>query len=160
MSRKLYALTALLFLILVVTSVFIYRFADERSYISVEVSLISCIIFPIMLFLFIFIEEIIDDWRVYSNPWVEEVEEMDYWFNPMFFAWLYCHDRKRWMKLTMATSLPFIFIYGLIIVWLITLNWATLEVLLTGFLVGAAFTALLAIARYQIYQIKNENNIS
>jgi uncharacterized membrane protein YoaK (UPF0700 family) len=160
MSRKLCALTALLFLILVVTSVFIYRFADERSYISAEVSLISCIIFPIMLFLFIFIEEIIDDWRVYSNPWVEEVEEMDYWFNPMFFAWLYRHDRKRWIKLTMAISLPFSFIYGLIIVWLITLNWATLEVLLTGFLVGAAFTTLLAIARYQRYQIKNENNIS
>ena len=39
------------------------------------------------------------------NPWVRDVKEMHFWFNPMFFTWLFYQDRKRWAKWITAFSL-------------------------------------------------------
>lgn len=32
------------------------------------------------------------------NPWVRDVKEVHFWFNPMFLTWLFYQNRKRWVK--------------------------------------------------------------
>jgi Na+-driven multidrug efflux pump len=161
MLRKMYALAILLLLISVITSVFIYGVVDATGYTPAGVSLISCTIFPIIFFSLIFISEVDAELRLQANPWVEDVKDMDFWLNPMFFIWLYCHDRKRWTKWTTLFGLLFAPLMGFIIVLLIilpTLNRMTVEGLVTGFFVGTAFTTLLGIVHYERYQVKNETN--
>ena len=53
----------------------------------------------ILTFLGIFgLDYFIQSWRLEWNPWVKDVEEMGFWFNPMFWTWLFYHDRDKWAK--------------------------------------------------------------
>jgi hypothetical protein len=91
------------------------------------------------------------------NPWVIDIEDMDFPFNPMFTAWLYVHDKKRWAKWTIGFALPFDFLLGGLFVSFFTLNWVTLETLLIGFSVGYIFTTLVAIAYYKAASFEHQN---
>ena len=115
------------------------------------VALAFSIVFPLILFFGLWLDGMIHEWRISLNPWVENVEEMGFWFNPMFFTWLYFHNKRRYMKWTIGFSLPFVFIFGAVVVGLLTLQTVTLEAFITGFMIGATFTTLLGIAYYQNY---------
>jgi len=90
------------------------------------------------------------------NPWVRDVEEMKYWFNPMYFTWLYYKHPKRWIKWTATFS----FISAIIIVAIITPVWygtSDYSILITrmsqetffkGFIPGSALAALIILALY------------
>jgi len=47
----------------------------------------------------------ITTFRLDWNPWVKDVKEMHFWFNPMYFVWLFHTHRKKWAKWTTALSL-------------------------------------------------------
>jgi len=95
--------------------------------------------------------------RLDKNPWVKDVKEMRYWFNPMYFVWLFHVNRKKWVKWTTALSL----IATLIVVPAIVLPLTSYQLILTpvsgqnifaGWLVGTILTIPFAIAWYQNYE--------
>lgn len=92
------------------------------------------------------------------NPWVRDVEEMKFWFNPMYFTWLFYKDRKKWVKWNIAGSLA-----GAIVLVVVLgstllgfsgssyLIWRmTPEVFWKGCIFGSAFAALLVAGLYPI----------
>lgn len=150
LSGKLWFLAVLSF-VLIVASVFVFGFSNPTGYTSAGIALISASLFPVIFFSILYFAEIAEEWVLFHNPWVKDVEEMERWFNRMFSTWLYCHDERRWKRYTIKVSLPVIFAIGAFIVWLITLRWVTPVEFSIGVLIGAAFTTLLAIPYYQRY---------
>jgi hypothetical protein len=148
-SRKLWGLAVFLFILFLLLSVFVFGFSNAYGYTPAGVALISCILFPIGFFAFLWIEAASDSWRATMNPWVIDVEHMDFLFNPMFFPWLYANNRKRWAKWTIGSALPGDFVLGGLLVSFFIVNWVTLVTLLIGFSVGYVFTTLVAIAYYK-----------
>ena len=149
MSGKHWILTTILFFAVIVGSTFVFGFSDAKGYKPSGVALIFSIVFPSILFPGIFLDGLMEEWRIAMNPWVQDVEEMHYWFNPMFFAWLYSSSKRRYMKWIIGLSLPFVFLLGTIFVALFTLHWVTFETFMIGFLVGAAFTTVLGFTFYR-----------
>lgn len=93
------------------------------------------------------------DW----NPWVKDVKEVRYWFNPMYFVWLFHVNRKKWVEWTTALSL----IATLIVVPMIALPLTSYQLISTpmlgqnifaGWLIGTVLTIPFAIAWYQNYE--------
>lgn len=149
MFSKKWALVVALSFMFIVTLTFVYGFADVRGYKPAGVALIFSIVFPCLLFLVVFANQMLQEFRIGMNPWLKEVEEMHYWFNPMFFAWLYFHDRRRYVKWTLGFSLPVVFFSGSVFVFLFMHRWVTVDAFFTGFFIGAAFTTILSVSYYK-----------
>jgi len=95
--------------------------------------------------------------RLNQNPWVKDVKEMHYWFNPMYFVWLFHVDRKKWVKWTTALSL----IATIMVITTIAMALAAYQVTLTpvlgqsiftGWLFGTVLTIPFAITWYKNYE--------
>lgn len=92
------------------------------------------------------------------NPWVRDVEDMNFWFNPMYFTWLFYKDRRRWVKWNIAGSLVgaivLVVVFGSILFgfssssYLITRM--TPEVFWKGCIFGSAFATLLVAGLHPI----------
>lgn len=149
MSGKHWILAAILFFAVIVGSAFVFGFADAKGYKPSGVALIFSIVFPCILFPGIFLEYLVQEWRVSMNPWVRDVEEMHFWFNPSFLTWLYSHDKRRYMKWAIGGGLFAAFVFGTIFVGAFTLYWVTFETFMIGFLVGATFTTILGFTFYR-----------
>ena len=150
LSGKLWFLPVLFF-VLVIASVYFFGFSRPSGYTSAGIALISASLFPVIYFFLVYFADIPEEWFLLHNPWVKDVEEMDDWFNRMFSTWLYFHDKKRWKRGVIKTSLPIAIFIGAFIVWFITRRWVTLGELLTGVLIGSTYTTLLTIALHQRY---------
>lgn len=79
-----------------------------------------------------------------STPGIETIEEPNFFFSPIFFAWLYVNDRERWAKYVVTSSFLFAVFLGSIVwsalfieavvidpsnlvgSWLIGILWATI----------------------------------
>lgn len=95
--------------------------------------------------------------RLNQNPWVKDVKEMHYWFNPMYFVWLFNVNRRKWVKWTTALSL----IATIMVITTIAMALTAYQITLTpvlgqsifaGWLFGAALTIPFAIAWYKNYE--------
>jgi hypothetical protein len=94
------------------------------------------------------------------NPWVKDIKEMHFWFNPVYLTWLFHTDRRKWLKwtttLALIATIMIILNFGLIlaptsptiVLWLRMEN----QNLLAGLLTGAAFVTLFSITWYQDYE--------
>jgi len=92
--------------------------------------------------------------RLDMNPWVKDVKEMHFWFNPMYFVWLFYADRKKWMKWTTTLSLVSTLILVPTIAALLTSSSTptTGQNVFVGWLVGTVLTVPVAIVWYQNYE--------
>jgi hypothetical protein len=98
---------------------------------------------------------------------VKDVKEMQYWFNPAYFLWLFYTNRKKWFKwttiivliVTIITGVDFAF--GLaptsqtITLWLHITN----QDFFIGWLIGAILLIPFSIAWYRNYEEIFENFI-
>lgn len=115
---------------------------------SVSVAAICFIIF-VFGFLAVFaLVYFFSAFRLEANPWVKDVEEMHFLFNPMYFSWLFYVDRKTWVKWNTVISL--IFTLLLLAVFVLSLN--ANQNTLVGWLIGAALTIPFAVAWYQNFE--------
>jgi len=114
-------------------------------------SLLLSIIFSLCFFGAFSLEYIIDAIRLGMNPWVNNVEHMGFWFNPMFFTWLFGRDRRRWAEWIVAISLLTAVPLGIIFGFIAMSDRATAEVFWVGFIFGVVFMTFLAMAWYQNY---------
>ena len=115
---------------------------------SVSVAVICFIIF-VFGFLAVFaLAYFFSAFRLEANPWVKDVEEMHFLFNPMYFSWLFYVDRKTWVKWNTVISL--IFTLLLLAVFVLSLN--ANQNTLVGWLIGAALTIPFAVAWYQNFE--------
>ena len=115
---------------------------------SVSVAVICFIIF-VFGFLAVFaLVYFFSAFRLEANPWVKDVEEMQFLFNPMYFSWLFYVDRKTWVKWNTVISL--IFTLLLLAVFVLSLN--ANQNTLVGWLIGAALTIPFAVAWYQNFE--------
>ena len=115
---------------------------------SVSVAVICFIIF-VFGFLAVFaLVYFFSAFRLEANPWVKDVEEMHFLFNPMYFSWLFYVDRKTWVKWNTVISL--IFTLLLLAVFVLSLN--ANQNTLVGWLIGAALTIPFAVAWYQNFE--------
>jgi hypothetical protein len=54
-------------------------------------------------FVFFHLDYAIQSIYLERNPWVRDIEEMSWgYFKPMYWTWLFYHDRKRWVKYIMV----------------------------------------------------------
>jgi hypothetical protein len=86
-----------------------------------------------------------DVFAVVFNPYVSEVKQMEWSgpFNPMYFAWLFARNKRKWCLYTTVWSAPFGLLFGVI---LSGLSMASLKTDNLGFalssLAGAGFIAV------------------
>jgi len=87
------------------------------------------------------------DW----NSWVKDVKEMSFWFNPMYFVWLFHANRKKWAKWTTALSLiAAILIVTTFAVPIVAVSALTAhQNIFFGWLIGMTLTIPFGLAWYQ-----------
>jgi len=90
------------------------------------------------------------------NPWVRDVEKMGFWFNPMFFTWVFYRDHKRWVKLITAICLVaailIVINFAMILMTpFYTMSRMTSEIFLTGTVSAICLMILFSLAWYQDY---------
>jgi hypothetical protein len=74
-------------------------------YSVMTISLISFLVCAFCFILFFGLEYIFVSIQLERNPWVKDVKEMSFWFNPAYFLWLFHVNRKKWSKFVTATTL-------------------------------------------------------
>lgn len=115
---------------------------------SVSVAVICFIIF-VLGFLAVFaLAYFFSAFRLEANPWVKDVEDMHFLFNPMYFSWLFYVDRKTWVKWNTVISL----IFTLLLLAVFVLSQNANQNTLVGWLIGAALTIPFAVAWYQNFE--------
>ena len=83
-----------------------------------------------------------------ANPWVRDVEEMEFLFNPMYFTWLFYVDRKKWVKWNTVISLVFMQLLLAVIAFYQNATQDTLA----GWFIRAVLTVPFAVAWYQNFE--------
>ncbi len=106
----------------------------------------------VIAFLIIFaLDYGVTTFRLDWNPWVKDVEEMRFWFNPMYFVWLFDTNRKKWAKWTTALSLiAAILIVSMFAMPLIIVSTpAAHQNIFFGWLIGMTVASPFALVWYQ-----------
>jgi len=119
------------------------------------------LIFPLMLvfwfFLFLGLFIFRTMMEASSTPGVEKLEEPDFWLSPVYFAWQYYNDRKRWAKhitiLSYAIGLIFGSMFGVATVILSKLDYPPPASWLTGVLWMTIIAILIARSKCMTEQI-------
>lgn len=117
-----------------------------------------------LTFLGIFgLDYFIQSWRLEWNPWVKDVEEMGFWFNPMFWTWLFYHDRGKWVKWnTIGGSAGVIFLVSILAIMLTfapSLVPTPPEYFWTGWVVATMLMVFFTITWYLICKSANRSPI-
>ncbi len=86
--------------------------------------------------------------RAEMNPYVNDVEEMDWPFNPMYFAWLFVKDRRKWCLYSTIITASFGFIFGGIVFAVAVLKQVVFSDLALGSLAGMGFMTIAALCWY------------
>jgi len=86
--------------------------------------------------------------RAEMNPYVNDVKEMDWPFNPMYFAWLFVNDRKKWCLYSTIITAPFGFMLGAIVSVAAALKEVAFSNLTLGLLAGIGFMIIAALCWY------------
>jgi len=95
-----------------------------------------------------FIGYISSAFRAEMNPYVNDVEEMDWPFNPMYFAWLFVKDRRKWCLYSTIITASFGFIFGGIVFAVAVLKQVVFSDLALGSLAGMGFMIIAALCWY------------
>lgn len=90
------------------------------------------------------------------NPWVRDVKEMHFWFNPMFLTWLFHLDRKKWVKwvtpICLVGAILIVFDFALILVVPSgILSRMTPEIFLIGMVSAIGLMTLVSLIWYKDY---------
>lgn len=118
-------------------------------------------ILNILLFLGIFyIAYIVTELRLSFNKWIYKVENMNFWFNPSFWTWLYAKHRKKWIKWGTVINLITSSLTGAFIFCIISINKITQTIFATGTLLGAAILSVFSLLFYKICTLKLESKSS
>jgi hypothetical protein len=115
---------------------------------SVSLALICFIIFVFGFLALFALTYFFSAFRLEANPWVKDVKDMEFLFNPMYFAWLFYVDRKKWVKWNTAVSLMVTVLLVAVFVLLNNPNQDSLA----GFLIGTILTIPFAVAWYQNFE--------
>jgi hypothetical protein len=84
-----------------------------QSEIQHAVTLISSL--SLLFFLGFFICGFFSDaFRAWRNPYVRNAGEMEFFFNPMYFSWLFATDRRKWSLYTTIYSALLAFVVGIL----------------------------------------------
>lgn len=108
------------------------------------VSLISLLSFLGLFFLMY----ISSAFRAEMNPYVNEVKEMDWPFNPMYFAWLFVNDTRKWCLYSTIITAPFGFMLGAIVSVAAALKEVAFSNLALGLLAGIGFIIIATLCWY------------
>jgi len=106
-------------------------------------------VFTLCFFGFFFLAYISSAFYSAMNPWVEDVEEMEWPFNPIFFTWLFETDRRRWALWTTIITLLLTVPLGTIFSSILTSPRMVLEASIVGFALGTLFAIFIAVAWYE-----------
>jgi hypothetical protein len=117
----------------------------SAQYVAAAVSLISLLCFLGLFFL----TYIISAFQSAMNPYVNDVKDMGRIFNPMFFAWLFVKNKRKWCVYTTAATAPFGFFFGEIAVFEGLLNSTDASELALGTFIGLGFMAIAALCWYK-----------
>lgn len=109
------------------------------------------------LFLGIFgLDYFIQSWRLEWNSWVADVKEMGFWFNPMYWTWLFYHDHKKWAKwntiASLACAIFLVTIFGVIFAFTPSLSRITSEDFWTGWVIATTLMIFFAFNWYLYYK--------
>jgi len=115
-----------------------------------------------LLFLGIFgLDYFVRYWR--SNPWVVDVKEMGFWFNPMYWTWLFYHDHKKWAKwdtlIISAYAVFLVTLFGAIFVYVPALLRVTPEAFWAGWIIATISMILFAFTWYLNYTSVDKNKV-
>jgi len=55
-----------------------------------------------------------DGFRAWRNPYVRNADEMEFFFNPMYFSWLFATDRRKWSLYTTIYSAFLAYVVGVV----------------------------------------------
>jgi hypothetical protein len=117
----------------------------SAEYVAAAVSLVSLLCFLGLFFLIY----VISAFQAAMNPYVNDVEDMGWLFNPMFLAWLFAKNKRKWCLYNTVIGAPTGFFFGEAVVSEGVLSSTTANELLLGTLVGVGFLAIAAICWYK-----------
>jgi hypothetical protein len=110
----------------------------------------------VLLFLGTFgFEYFLLQWRLDWNPWVKDVKEMDFLFNPMYWTWLFFHDHKKWARWNTIISTPsvvfLVSLLGIAFGFFTRSPPASAEAFLVGWAISLVLMTLFAFTWYLYY---------
>jgi hypothetical protein len=114
----------------------------------VGIALICFIIFVFGFLGFFAFVYIVTAFRLATNPWVEDVEDMDFLLSPMYWIWLFSVNRKKWVKWNTVLCLivtPFLLA-------MLGLNLSENQDVLVGWFIGVALTIPFGITWYHTFE--------
>ena len=109
-----------------------------------------------LLFLGLFgLDYFVRYWRLEWNPWLVDVKEMGFWYNPMYWTWLFYHDHKKWAKwdtvIISACAVFLVTLFGAIFVSVPALLPVTPEAFWAGWIIATMLMILFAFTWYLNY---------
>lgn len=109
-----------------------------------------------LLFLGIFgLDYFVQSWRLEANPWVADVKEMGFWFNPMYWTWIFCHYHKKWAKWNTVgisvCTIVLVTLFGAIFAFIPSQPPITPEAFWTGWITATTLMILFAFTWYLNY---------
>ena len=107
------------------------------------------ILFTFIFFSIFFLTYICDSFYADVNPWVNTVKKMEWFFNPMYWAWLLRVDKRRWALYRTIISSLLTLLFGEIIFYIFTYGKITLQNSLIGFSIGCIFLIYLSLSWYK-----------
>jgi len=94
-------------------------------------------------------------WRLEWNTWVVDIQEMDFLFNPMYGAWLFYHDHKKWAKWNTIIGTPcaisIVTVFGAIFTFIPSLPSIAAETFWIGWIIATELTIIFALTWYLYY---------
>jgi hypothetical protein len=85
------------------------------------------------------------------NPWIYDVDDMGFWFNPSFMVWLFAKDRKRWAKWQTGANAFGAVYFGIILFLIFSLQYITPEAFILGAFFCVGIVSLFSFIFYKVY---------
>jgi hypothetical protein len=126
-------------------------------------SLLFFLIYLFSFLIFFGLDYAIQSVYLERNPWVRDIREMSWgYFRPMYWTWLFYHDRKRWVKYSMALlsiCTPIVVLtWSLVFTSFVEYPRMTAEVLIKGSALGTILLILFVIICYLTFAKKTMTN--
>jgi len=84
-----------------------------------SISFMSFFAYALCFVVLFALEYVLISFQLRKNPWVKDIKEMRFWFNPAYFLWLFYTNRRKWNKfitaITFAAAIILIVDFGFVL---------------------------------------------
>ncbi|MEM3442642.1 MAG: hypothetical protein QW667_07980 [Candidatus Bathyarchaeia archaeon] len=120
-----------------------------RDYPTFSATAIYVLFVTIAFFGMFFLIYLFDALYAEVNPWVSEVDRMQWGFNPMYMPWLFSNNRRKWACYATIVSALFSTLAGILIFYVLMSGRIDINSSLISFSIGSGFLAFLAFSWYE-----------